>query len=253
METQGRPPGRGWGARLKAVAPHIIVFGAALVLLSTALSAPRVLTADEVDTLRGGRRLVDLMTTPDHDPRLAWGESFSGRLRAGFTSVDNPRLSVLGDSAPRRAVVEAPVPQWLAALGIGVLPVSAETTNLGRARVAAALALALALALLTWSRRKQGLLQVGFLAAGAFALPGFFDAGASAGYAAASVLVVTLFLVTTQRLLDTGRGALLVGIATGLCLGVHPLHLVLLAVVFVAWAIQRRPGTQTVSGEHAGL
>lgn len=234
---------RSW---LSTIAPHGLVFLVSFLVLSQALPMPRVLTADEVDTMRGGRQLVDLMTTAEHDPRLAWGPSLRGRLRAAFVPVpDNPRLAALPDSAPRRAVVEAPVPRWLAALGIGVLPVSAEATNLGRARVAASLAMALALALLTWSlrRRADALLGAGFLAAAAFTMPGFLDAGASAGHAASSLLAMTLFLVATQRLLDAGRGALLSGLALGLCLGVHPLHLVLVAVVFIAWAIARRPET----------
>lgn len=222
-----------------AVLPHLMIFVMSFLLLLTVLREPRTLTADEVDTLRGGRQLVDLMTAPDHDPRLAWGDSLRGRLRAGFTTHDNPRFTVMPDSAPRRAVVEAPVPRWLAALGIGVLPASRDATNLDRARVASSLALALALALLSWSRRRAGLVQVGFIVAAAFAIPGFFDAGASAGYAAASVLTMTLFLQATQRLIDTGRGALWVGLSLGLCFGVHPLHLVLIAVVFIAYAIAR--------------
>lgn len=234
-----------WRSRLMGLVPHGLVLLVSFFVLSQALSVPRVLTADEVDTMRGGRQLVDLLTAPDHDPRLAWGDSLRGRLRAGFGPVpDNPRVAALPESAPRRAVVEAPVPRWLAALGVGVLPVPADATNLGRARVAASLALALGLALLTWSLRKRGAGRIGasgFLVAAAFALPGFLDAGAAAGHAASSFLTIVLFLAATQRLLETGRGSLLCGVALGLCLGVHPLHLALVAVVFIAWAIRRRP------------
>lgn len=234
-----------WRSRLMGVAPHGLVFLVSFFVLSQALSVPRVLTADEVDTMRGGRQLVDLLTAPDHDPRLAWGDSLRGRLRAGFVPApDNPRVAALPESAPRRAVVEAPVPRWLAALGVGVLPVPADATNLGRARVAASLALALGLAVLTWSLRRRGANRIGaagFVVAAAFALPGFLDAGAAAGHAAASFLSMVLFLAATQRLLRTGRGSMLCGAALGLCLGVHPLHLTLVAVVFIAWAIQRRP------------
>jgi hypothetical protein len=236
--------------RVGALLPHLVVLCASFFVLS-ALPAPRTLTADEVDTLRGGRHLVDLMTTSSHDPRLEWGDSLRGRLRAGFATIDNPRFTALPDSAPRRAVVEAPLPRWLAAFGIGVLPVSDEATNLERASVAASLALALALALLTWSRRKLGLVQLGFIVAAAFSLPGFFDAGASAGYAAASVLAMTLFITATERLLDTGRGAIWVGLTLGLCLGVHPLHLALVAVVFIAWAVKRLATTD--GPRHGGL
>lgn len=232
-------------SRLMAIVPHGLVFLVSFLVLSQALSLPRVLTADEVDTMRGGRQLVDLMTAPEHDPRLAWGDSLRGRLRAAFVPApDNPRVAALPESAPRRAVVEAPVPRWLAALGVGVLPVPSDATNLGRARVAASLALALALAVMTWSIRRRGpsqLAEAGFLVAAAFALPGFLDAGAAAGHAAAGFLTMALFLAATQRLLTTGRGSLLCGVALGLCLGVHPLHLALVAVVFIAWAIRRRP------------
>jgi hypothetical protein len=231
-----------------ALLPHGLVFLVSFLVLSQALSVPRVLTADEVDTMRGGRQLVDLMTAPDHDPRLAWGDSLRGRLRAAFVPVpDNPRVAALPESAPRRAVVEAPVPRWLAALGVGVLPVSQDTTNLGRARVAASLAMALALAILTWTLRRRGgnrTAEMGLLVAAAFALPGFLDAGAAAGHAAASFLTMVLFLAATQRLLNTGRGSIWCGAALGLCLGVHPLHLALVAVVFIAWAIRRRPDAE---------
>lgn len=240
-------------SRIKGLVPHVLVLLVSFFVLSQALSVPRVLTADEVDTMRGGRQLVDLLTAPEHDPRLAWGDSLRGRLRAAFVPApDNPRVAALPESAPRRAVVEAPVPRWLAALGVGVLPVPADATNLGRARVAASLALALALAVMTWSIRRRGpnrIAEAGFLVAAAFALPGFLDAGAAAGHAAAGFLTMALFLAATQRLLTTGRGSLLCGVALGLCLGVHPLHLALVAVVFIAWAIRRRPELETFGTE----
>jgi len=220
------------------------------IVLRLALPAPRLLTADESDTARGGRLLVDIMTSPEHDPRLEAGPSLRHRLRAGFKTTDNPRLMNLPDSAPRRAAVEAPLPRWLAALGIGVLPVSHDANNLARAAVASSLALAISLALLAWVFRRRGFLFCGFVVAGAFGLNGFLDAGASAGYAASSVLAMTLLLASLERLVATGRGAIWVGASLGLCLAVHPLCLALVAAVFIAWAIRRRGPTQD---ERTGL
>ncbi len=234
----------------RRLAPHFGVLVLVFLVLRVSLAAPRLLTADEADTVRGGRLLVDILTSPEDDPRLEAGHGVRNRLRAGFKTTDNPRLADLPDSAPRRAAIEAPLPRWLAALGIGVLPVSEATPNLGRAAVASSLALALSLALLTWVFRRRGFLFCGFAVAGAFGLNGFVDAGASAGYAASSVLVMTLLIASLERLLTSGRGSIWVGVSLGLCLAVHPLCLALVAAVFAIWAIRRRGPTHV---ERSGL
>lgn len=245
FHARGRPRTRLDG--LQGVSAAIVVAVVSTWLLLLVLPGPRRLTADEVDTLRGGRQLVDLLTCPEHDPRLQWGGGLRGRLRAGFVPTDNPRLAALPDSAPRRAVIESPVPRWLAALGIGVLPVSEDATNLERARVGAALALGVSLGLLVFAYRRRGLRWTAFVVAAAFGLPGFLDAGASAGYGAASVLSATLFLLAMERLLATGRGATWVMAALGLGLGVHPLMVALTVTVFLAWSIGRPAADQAAS------
>lgn len=245
----GPEPAAPLRARLARLAPHLLVFVLAFVILRLALPQPRLLTADEVDALRGGRHLVDLMTTPEYDPRLGDGSGLRGRLKVGFATFDNPRSNLLPDSTARRSAVEPPVPRWLAALGIGVLPVSEDATNLARASVASTLALAFALALMTWAFRRRGWVSCGFLALGALGLNGFFDAAASAGSAASAFLAMSLFLVALERLVETGRGTLLVGATLGLTLGVHPFAVALVVVVFCAWAIRRGSGVYPSTGQ----
>lgn len=220
---------------------HLAVLVPVLALcFRLGLPTPRALTADEVDTLRGGHRLVDLMTTPAHDPRLQ-SSSIKGRLVAGFApAADNPRAPLVGDSPTRRAVLEAPLPRWLAALGIGVLPVTDAMTNLERAASASALATSLALAILLWTFRRRGPAFLVGLTLAYVTLPPIWEAAASAGYAASALLAGALFVAALERLLATGRGALTVGLAAGLALAVHPLAISLAVAVFVAWALVHR-------------
>src|SRR5262245_22060616 len=92
---------------------------------------------------------VDLVSALTDDS----GEAATGvvaRLKKGFEPHDgNPRLAALPrDSTFKRAVVEAPLPRWLAALGVGVLPAGEDTPNMTRAANSSALALAFAVVLL---------------------------------------------------------------------------------------------------------
>lgn len=204
---------------------------------------PRTLTAEESDTLLGGHRLVDLLTARPDDPRLP-GPGLKTRLKAGFeTTATNPRLRGLEDKPPRRAALEAPVPRYLAALGVGLLPTTASATNLERAQTASALAMtATVLVLLVGFRRRSALFRVA-LAVTLLTLPGALDAALSAGYGASAALVMALALVTLERLVATGRGSLGLGLLLGLALGIHPFAIALTIPIFIAWAL--RPGAGT--------
>lgn len=211
------------------------------VLLFAALRlgapTPRALTADEVDTLEAGVVLVEHLTAenPEAPGTLA-------RLRKGFVGAsDSPRAAALPeDQADRRVVVDAPVPRWLAALGVGVLPASADATNLERAANASALAVALAAALLAFSRRRDGWLAALTPAAVLVFIPSVQDGAASAGYVAAGVLVMALWDSAFRWTARTGAHAWLSGVCFGLALGVHPGALFLLIALYAAWAMARR-------------
>lgn len=204
------------------------------------VATPRALTADEVDTLEAGVVLVEHLTAenPENPRTLA-------RLRKGFAGVpDSPRAAALAeDQTERRAVVDAPVPRWLAALGVGALPASADATNLGRAANASALAVALAAALLAFARRRDGPLAALAPAAILVFIPSVQDAGAAAGYVAAGILVMALSDTAFRWTLRTGAHAWLSGVCFGLALGVHPGALFLMIALYAAWALARRPGS----------
>lgn len=223
---------------------HAGLLGVALfVVLRFALPAigplPRTLTAAEADAFLGAKLLVERL----HDPAPP-DARVKARLRAGFeTSATHPRLGELPpDKAFARAVLEAPVPRWLGALGLGVLPAADGADNLVRIATASALALALALALLAFGSRGRGAVFVVGLIGMLVGTPGVVDAAASAGHGAASVLAMTLFVLALERLLRTGGVAIHLGLGTalGLLLGLHPGTLALVAAIFVAWAIRHR-------------
>lgn len=213
------------------------------VVLRFALPAigamPRTLTAEEADAFLGAKLLVERL----HDPEPP-DDRLKARLRAGFeTTPTQPRLAELPpDKTAQRAALEAPVPRWLGALGLGVLPAASNADNLARVATASALAMALALALLAFSLRARGAVFVVGLLGLLLGSPGFIDAAAAAGHGAASVLAMTLFLLALERLLVTGGVAIHLGLAAalGLLLGLHPGTLALVVAMFVAWAIRHR-------------
>ncbi len=261
----------------------VLVLGLTAVF-RIALPAPRTLTADEADTLRGGHRLVDLLTAAPDDARLSQ-PSAKARLLKGFeTAADHPRLPLVGDNPSRRAVLEAPLPRWLAALGIGVLPVTGAMTNLERAATASALAVSAALGVLLWTFRRRSRAYLLGLAAIYLGLPPVWEASASAGYGAAGLLAGALFIAALERLLRPSAArvdedvappaepqrlasthaaqggahgqnlnAVLLGLALGLCLGVHPFAVALAVTAFVAWAVARPPETRTFWDGHLRL
>jgi len=223
-----------------------VVLGALVVLLGLRLGwgEPRLLVAAEADTLDAGVGLVEALTD-DGDAGLV------ARLKRGFeTRESHPRLDDFpADQGYRRAVLEAPVPRWLAAAGIGLWPGPGDTANGVRAGWVASLAVALAVLLLAWGRRTRGGDDDEARARGdrwlapaiLLTLPGVLDAGVAAGYGAAAVLVMAGLARASERWLETGRGALLIGALVGLAFGVHPMAIALVVPVFVAWAIARRP------------
>lgn len=226
---------------------HVALGGLALfIALRLALPAlgtmPRALTAEEADALLGARLLTERLAPSEHAPDAPLGE----RLRSGFsTTPENPRLQRLPpERTAQRAAVEAPLPRWLGALGIGVLPTSADATNLERASTASALAVALALACLFWALRRERLL-VPIVAIGALiGTPGLIDAALSAGHGASAILVSTLFALALERVARRRGGflaQLALGLLVGLALAIHPSALVLWPVILVAWALHARP------------
>jgi len=241
---------RPWHVLILAVA----LFGILRVLLPALGTLPRMLTAEEADTLLGAQLLCQSVAVPpgasvEASPSLPAASAEASppleeRLKAGFeTTATQPRLAGLGpDKTAQRAAIEAPVPRWLGALGIGVLPTPDSATNLERASSASALAVAVALALLVWGLRRHGLLVAGMAVALLLATPGVVDAALSAGHGASAVLVSVLFLVTLDRVLEQRAGflgQLALGAVMGLALGIHPMALILYVVVLVAWAVRQ--------------
>ena len=236
---------------------HAAVLGIALfIVLRFALPAigtlPRALTAEEADAFLGAKLLVerlhgDMASDPPagDDAPEATMAPLTARMRAGFeTTPTHPRLAELPpEKGAARAALEAPLPRWLGALGLGVLPSTSGANNLERAATAASLAIALAIALLVFGLRGHGTVFAIALVGGLLGLPGLVDAAASAGHGAASVLAMTLFVLGLERLLRTGGVAIHLGLgaALGLLLGVHPGALALVLVAFVAWAIHQPP------------
>ncbi|MCC6623765.1 MAG: hypothetical protein IT385_21075 [Deltaproteobacteria bacterium] len=222
-----------------------LLLGALVVLLGVRLGwgEPRLLGAAEADTLEAGVGLVDALTDETSEAGLV------ARLRTGFeTRESHPRLDDFPpDQGYRRAVLEAPVPRWLAAAGIGLWPGSDDTANGVRAGWAAALALALAVLLLAGARPRAPAanppraLDPWLAPALLLTLPGVLDAGVSAGYGAAAILVMAALARTIDRWLATGRGAIVAGALVGLAFGIHPMAIALVVVVFVTWAIARAP------------
>ncbi len=243
----------------------LALFGFLRLLLPALGTLPRTLTAEEADTLLGAQLLCERVAVPAGPDR----PPFKDRLKAGFeTTASNPRLaSLASDRTAQRAAVEAPLPRWLGALGIGVLPTSAGATNLERAATASALAVALALTLLVWGHgqpfgpsagglRRHGLLVGCVAAAALLATPGVVDAALSAGHGASAVLVSVLFLTTLERVLSRRAGVLgmlALGGLVGLALGIHPMALVLYLVVLSAWAIRVAPAPEARAVAHGGL
>jgi len=246
---------------IKAVSPSAAVAGWHLALLVIALfgllrfvlpalgTLPRNLTGEEADALFGAQLLCEKVAAPTETPTDDQAEggarpTLKERLKAGFETTSNhPRLATLApDKGYQRAVVEAPLPRWLGALGIGVLPTSDAATNLERASSASALAVALALAVLVWSLRRHGLIAwIAPLVV--LALPGVVDAALSAGHGASALFVSAMFLMTLDRVLEQRAGLfgqLALGGIVGLALGIYPMALVLYLVVLVSWSIRHR-------------
>jgi hypothetical protein len=245
-------PSRGsLAARALGLTRWLVLALALFATLRLALPAlgtfPRTLTAEESDTFLGGHRLVDLLTTRPDDPRLP-RPGLSTRLKVGFeTTATNPRLRGLEDKPPRRAALEAPVPRYLAALGLGLLPASPNTTNLERVQTASALAMTVAVLVLLYGFRHRSRLFRIVLALAILTMPGALDAALSGGYGASATLVMALFLVTLERLVTTGRGSLTLAVLLGLALGIHPFAVALTAPIFIAWALRPGPASPTAS------
>ncbi len=214
--------------------------GLVLWLLLTALlrltvGNADVLTAPEVDALDAGVRLAEALTQDaEVGPR--------DRLVAGFeVAPEQARAALLPkEHGWRRAVAEAPVPKWLAAVSVMLAPTAAEATNATRAATGAAAALALA-AVVLWAGLWRRDRVVAVVAAGGLLLqPGALVAAGAAGYGAAAALTMALLVAATARLTGPARaGGLAVGLALGLALGVHPTAAYLIIAVFVAFAIAR--------------
>ncbi len=210
-----------------------ILFVAALVLARLS-GPPAALPAAELDALAGGVLVADHLT--------ADGEvGTKARLRAGFEATpDHPLRGALRRDADRRArLSDAPLPRWIAATSVMVLPEA--STNYARTRWGAAFAFALGAALLAWAAARKDA-PTGLAAAALLALlPGALDGAAGAGAAAGAVLAIAA-LTAAMRRLETGQGGgLLPGIAWGLALAVHPGALFLLVPIFAAVAIARPP------------
>ncbi|MFO0745246.1 MAG: hypothetical protein U1F43_06140 [Myxococcota bacterium] len=211
---------------------------------------PRFITAAEADTVLGGIDLARALSDDGPDAPA----SIVQRLKLGFEPHEgNPRLAELpGDAAFRRAVVEAPLPRWLAAAGIGVLPSPEDTPNLARAASSSAVAVALAVVLMALIRRRRWGLFALAAPALLLALPGVLDAGVSAGYGASAILVMAALAAAVERLHASGRGALVVGALVGLAAAVHPIGLALVVPVLAAYAVARRPDATSIEDESGG-
>ncbi|MFT7580019.1 MAG: hypothetical protein ACI9MR_001686 [Myxococcota bacterium] len=226
---------------------HIVLTALLLTaLLRGAIDGPRVLTAAEVDTLEAG---VDLALALTDDAPSSWSE----RLRTGFEArSENPRVAALSKhDIDRRQIVQPPLPQWVAAVAIMLSP-SESVSNPDRTRTLAALLVALAIAWLVWIRRGVGLVQAALGGALVLLLPGVVDAGLGSGYAASGLLVGTAMVAATQRMLD-GGAAWPVGLAWGLCLGVHPGAILLIIPAFVAYALARPTRSASTSAPNGEL
>lgn len=225
---------------------HAALVVVLLVGLLRLVPEPGVLTADEVDTLSGGFQLADRLTDSD--------VGLKRRLVEGFiTPAGHPRLAALPDTPWRPPTAEAPLPRWLAALGL-MGPDLGESSNLGRASRGATVAFALALALLlaVWWREEPGLAIVSVVVL--LAMPTALQSAASSGAAAAGIAAMACWLAAMRLATGGGRVGWPVGIACGLCLAVHPGASVLLISVFVAWAVARRTqGDAAADGGEAPL
>lgn len=209
--------------------------------------APRWVTADEADAFLGAKLLVERLAPAGDDP-TPWRQ----RLKAGFeTTASHPRLAQLPpDKTAPRAALEAPVPRWLGAAGLGLAPTADDTDNLVRASVASSLAVALALMLVLATLRSRGALAMLVAGGALLAMPGVTDSALSGGHGAAALLVSALFAATLGRVLAGGGllAQLGLGLVMGLALGVHPLAWALYLVVLIAWAI-RPPAAAAPSSE----
>lgn len=217
-----------------AAAVALVAFAA----LRFGWSEPRYVTATEADAALGGLALATALT--DDGPDAAQG--MKARLVRGFEPApQNPRLGELpGDAGARRAVIEPPLPRWLAGLGIALAPGGDETPNFARAGTASALAFALALGLLAFGLRRRGAVSL-VAPALVVLMPGALDASVSGGAGASAVLVTTALVLAAERLARTARGAVVVAVLVGLAAAVHPFALSLVVPVFVAYAIAREP------------
>ncbi|MGM0576762.1 MAG: hypothetical protein ACQEXJ_13615 [Myxococcota bacterium] len=221
---------------------HGLLLAALVAGVLAVAPVPRVVQAAEVDALAAGARLATSLTR-------SGDAGLRPRLEEGFWAGDEHphRAALRGEKAWRVDVAVPPVPRWVSAAAIMVGPERAR--DLGRARWAAALTLALAGVLLgsvlaRWAGASGTAASVGWGVLGValvIVLPGALDAGTTAGAAATGALASALLLVTLDRLVRLRKGALAVGLAWGLALGVHPGALFLLVPVFAAVAVAWRP------------
>lgn|GEM_PF-3068681 len=216
---------------------------------------PAVLTAPEVDALEGGVVLAEALTGPQS------GGGIRAKLQDGFVvSHHAPRASGLAaNDDVRRNVTVPPVPRWIAALGVSVLPSPDTTSNALRAGLAATLIVAFALfALLLHFGLARGLalcLLFGTIPEARDALVGF-------GYGAAAVLSTTLLLIGFDKLAwgsrPQNRGILwatgiLVIIGLTLALGTHPFMCFALLAVFFVLPFARRTTPSATGTNTPGL
>jgi len=223
---------RTWQAALVALVAWAFLRG---------IATDPVLDASEADALAAGVDLATALTAEEG--------SVKERLALGFaTHADNAKVALLPqDQRWRHAVVEAPTPRWTVAIGVMLAPASGSATNLERAASGAAAWVALAIALLVatlWRRDRIVALAAPLLL---LVLPGVLDASRAAGAAASAVFVSVLLVTGVERWSRPGApvgasprttgGALVVALAWGLALGLHPGAVFLLVPIFVAFAL----------------